>query len=99
MVAKFPPLLKPATKAWLAAFAEAKMLVGSVAEERLTLVVPKSPPMVNRFDTGAFLEKLSTTTAGKESENIPMPPLMTVFLIGLQVNPKRGCQTTISVEG
>src|SRR5437016_13735717 len=99
MVVKFPPLLKPETKAWLAAFAEAKMLLGSAAEERLLFGVPKSPPMVNRFDTGEFLEKLSTTVAGKESLNIPIPPLMTVFLIGLQVNPRRGCQTIISVEG
>src|SRR5258708_35412077 len=93
MLPKVPPLLKPAMKAWLAPLAEAKMLVGSAGEERLL------PPRVNRFDTGEFLEKLSTTVAGKESENIPMPPLMTVLLIGLQVNPKRGCQTIISVEG
>src|SRR5437016_1475493 len=61
----------------------------------------KSPATTNEFTIGGLEEKLSTSTAGKESEKIPIPPRKTVLLFpnGLKVKPRRGCHTMLSVAG
>ncbi len=82
MLAKVPPLLKPLKKALLAA---AAVVCNPGFSAR--------PDSVNALFSGELFIRLSATTAGKKSANMPMPPRRTVLWLdpkGDMAKPKRG---------
>src|SRR5579859_3664781 len=79
MELKVPPLAKAFRKEVFAPEARLKMLFGE-AGDRAGVMLPVGA-IVKVFDTGEFVERLSTSTAGNESPKIPIPPRITVLLL------------------